>query len=215
MRNQRGFTLIELLIVMAIIAAMAAGVMVLIPVMGKKARANETRALISQVDAVVGMIKSELGEYPPTDTREIRIGKKKLGKELAGNDTNLGIETICVLAWMKDLDTGKKPETKHLINTDEDEAPTNITSHKKADLFELMDAYQNPLIYLHHRDYEMSYDYKPGEDAIAEDIITWSVKAHRDDKTQTYHKLDSYQLFSAGPDNEPGTEDDIASFLDG
>ena len=92
MRRQRGFTLIELLIVMAIIAAMAAGVMVLIPVMRGKARANETRALLSQVDAVIAI--DVFHEY-------VRSGIERIEELLAGLRRRFAGATLIVAEFCR------------------------------------------------------------------------------------------------------------------
>ena len=54
---------------------------------------------------------------------------------------------------------------------------------------------------------------------LPQPIQTWTVEngditveAYRNETTGTYYKLESYQLFSVGPDGEQFTDDDITNF---
>jgi prepilin-type N-terminal cleavage/methylation domain-containing protein len=213
MRRESGFTLIEILIVLAIISTLMAGVMIVIPIVKDKQKVTSTRSLISQIEAQLSQAKSSnnLGEYPPTNTSDLILNRKKIGKGIGTpNDLNIGGETMALVLFMKLLDFGSRLSTEHLGNVDEDVMGENATIHAKLDMFEILDAFGNPLIYIHNRDYE---------DAMNGNYMYRFIKGDKrvvpfkDPKTGNYFNLEKFQIISAGPDGEPNTEDDIANFV--
>ncbi len=211
--RESGFTLIEILVVLAIMAMLMGGVAFGIKFATLEGEKTETRGIIGEIGACLEQVRdpNNLGEYPPTNTSELRIGRKALGKELAiPNESNLGIETVALVLFMKDLDVGSRISTNFLINVDGDEAGKNLTTHAKLDLFEIRDAWGQPLIYIHHRDYE-AVTASPMESWCFHDMNVL-VKPIVNPTTGTFYKLESYQLFSLGPDGEFDTDDDIRNF---
>jgi prepilin-type N-terminal cleavage/methylation domain-containing protein len=214
MRRDSGFTLIEILIVLAIISTLMAGVMIVIPIVKEKQRETATSNLIAEISGLLSRVHNpnNLGEYPPTDTSELMLGRQKIGKEIGTpNDINVGGETMALVLFMAKMDLGSRIGTEHLANNDEDHVGAEgVTIHTKTDMFEINDAFGNPLIYIHHRDYKrveeggVLYRFLKGDT---------SVRPWKDPKTGTFFKLESFQIISAGPDGIPNTTDDIANFV--
>jgi prepilin-type N-terminal cleavage/methylation domain-containing protein len=213
MRRESGFTLIEILIVLAIMAMLMGAVAFGIRITQTEGEKTKTRSLIEQIGGCLELVASpdNLGEYPPTNTAELRLGRKQIGKEIGvTNETNMGIESVAIVLYMPELDVGKRIEADSLINTDGDQAGKNLTTHAKLDLFEFGDAWGQPLVYIHHRDYDLYA--AQGVETVNLAGETVFVKPRRNETTGTYYKLDSYQLISIGPDGEPDTDDDITNW---
>jgi len=212
MRRESGFTLIEIMVVLAIMAVLMGGVAFIIKFAGEAGQRAETESLIREIEASLSLVRGQdnLGEYPPTDTRELRIGSKKLGKTLGiSNSTCMGIETVALVLFMGELNLGStRIDRKYLLNLDNDQIGVKqLTVHENQDLFEIRDAWEQPLIYIHHRDYDR-FESEPyvSLDFQGNEIL---VQPWRDETTGSWYKLESYQLFSIGPDGEPNTDDDI------
>jgi prepilin-type N-terminal cleavage/methylation domain-containing protein len=215
-RRENGFTLIEVLIVLAIVATLMGAVMVIIPYVQNRSKVMQTQSLLAEIEAALKQVEDpyQLAEFPPTDTTALRLKRKKIGTEIGQpNETNVGIETVTLVLFMKDLDIGRI-DSKHLGNTDNDEAPKNFTIHKKLALFELCDAWGQPLVYIHSRDYQrvkeapVPYVFRSEEEGgFAAQVVPFT-----DETTGNFYRPDTYQLFSVGPDGLPGNEDDIATF---
>ena len=75
-------------------------------------------------------------------------------------------------------------------------------------LKEFIDAYGNPFVYFAASDYKNP---KPVAQYVLDGIDGVLVKAVPaiNEQTGKFLRIDSFQLFSMGPDAQPGTEDDI------
>ena len=98
-----------------------------------------------------------------------------------------------------------------LSNTDGDRTAKRLKGFESQELFEVCDAWGNPIAYLHHREYEradvyLSFDGETGEETEG------PVRARRNVKTKRFHEPRDFQLISAGVDGSFGTEDDITNF---
>ncbi|MHC5039963.1 MAG: prepilin-type N-terminal cleavage/methylation domain-containing protein [Planctomycetota bacterium] len=204
--RRSAFTLIEILVVLAIIATLAA---IVLPQLFKSGESGEAAATRVRIDALANAIKlyeSKWGDYPPCRLRYIKALKSE-----APNETNEGPEAL-VLSLSTERKSGPYIEWQddYLENNDGDKlsrAPAKSII-KKADLFEVVDFWGNPLIYIHCRDYGKTFKYKDAEG------ITFKVKAQKSKKLGTYYNQNSYQMWSIGPDrrNDNGKGDDIPNF---
>ena len=73
-------------------------------------------------------------------------------------------------------------------------------------LFEIVDSWGNPYVYFAAVDYKNAkklgrYTLLNGTDVMCEPV--------KNDTTGEFRNVDTFQLFSMGPDGVPGTEDDI------
>lgn len=196
-----GFTLLELLAVIVILGILMA---FLIPILGKSeevARMNTTRAFLLTLASAVSEYENEKGDFPPSSWKD-EWGTPP-------NTTNVGAEVLVITLFGSKWRTSI-PEDR-LINSDNDESKKALAGFAKASLFEIKDEWDNPIAYSHRRDYEHPQSYllkdpKTGE--LRESVF----KARMNPKTGQYWNPKGFQLVSAGPDGEFGTDDDIPSW---
>jgi len=199
-RTRGGFTLIELLAVIVILTILMA---FLVPkLMGAEdvVKAENTRAFMLQVQAVLAEYENETGDYPRSDfTAE--MGSPP-------NTLNLGAEALVAHLWSERFD-GLGLSDDRLVNTDGDSAPKRITTLGNRQLFELRDDWDNPISYLHRRDYGRVDTYVTIDPETGVELDQNQVRARMNDVTDRYENPKTYQLVSPGEDGLFGTEDDI------
>ena len=206
--DNKGFTLVELLVVIAIISLL--GTLMITAFVGSQRDAEEAevKAFIQTIGASLETYKSDRrnGVYPPTSLE----GFPALGTKLP-NKTNLGIEAMVVCLSSPGFDgLGNDSEAFEgaLDNTDEDISARKMTKWGATDLFELVDTWGMPFVYFNAEDYgnrNVRAYMTPDQDVI-------TVKPWINSKTKSPYNSSSYQLFSAGPDGEYNTEDDIGNW---
>lgn len=205
----RGFTLIELLVVIAVIAVLAGISIPILSSVKRSQKAKSTKVLIENLKLKIEQYAADFGDYPPSNP-------KLLG--LPSNGTNDGIECLvrCLSTKRKSGPYYEFPE-EQLRNTDNDKLvsgnPTDSTFATR-DLFELVDAFGNPLVYIHNADFDAPQKMMLGEEGGGETV---SVKAVKSAKTGQFHGLRSFQLFSLGPNArfDDGQDDDVVSWSTG
>lgn len=210
--DRGGFSLIEVMVVIAIIAGLIGGVTLTINVATRKRAEVVTKARLAAIASALDQMKdpSRLGTYPPTLTEAIHLPRGgAIGKTLgASNDKNVGIETLWVVCHIKGLCDPVQgfDEEGTVVNTDGDNAAANIGELTKSDLFEYADAWGNPLVYFHARDYKNPQRMEQYVLADGQTIVKVAPKASA---TGGFAREGSFQLFSLGADGQPGTDDDI------
>lgn len=214
MRARRsGFSLIEVMVVMAILAGLVAGVSIMISQAQQKQLVFATKTRLNEIGAGLELLKSadKLGMYPSTDVTMLQGPGKSgnVGKTVGGgNDKNAGIEAIWVAFHLKGVRVHSQAldTSDAYANTDGDSAAGRVEEMPDLELREYIDAWGNPFVYIHNRDFKKMDrldGYMTGDKR--------EVKvAPRKTELGEYEGAASFQLFSMGPDGEPGTEDDIA-----
>lgn len=206
-----GFTLIEVMVVIAIIASLIGAGSLMLSIAQKKQAKTKTAQALNALGAALEQLRSndQLGRYPPTQISKLTFpgfdGSKFGGQP---NATNIGIETIYVvfrLPGISVMPQGLDDEAA-IGNTDGDNALSAVGKLAKTDLFEYLDAWGNPLVYLSASDYK---DPSKVADYVLKDGTPVKVEPLKNEKTGEFVRPDSFQLMSIGPDAKPGTEDDL------
>lgn len=226
-RHTLGFTLIELMIVIGIIVVLVAVLAVALSgVMGKSEEA-QTKATIETLKSNIESYKTRWGQAPPTTLRDLGqiVGVQSMADP---NDQNVGIETLVIALRSRReqgpyLDAPLFADDKRRTNLDIDTlidaafAPTalDIEDATARDLFEFVDAWGNPLVYLNIADVRLGgFRYtvtkadgstEPIDPLQAQDLL-------RHPTTGSYPA--DYVLWSFGENgiNEYGRGDDITSW---
>ncbi|MEM8711480.1 MAG: prepilin-type N-terminal cleavage/methylation domain-containing protein, partial [Planctomycetota bacterium] len=187
-----GFTLIEVLAVIVIIAVLA---VFLIPSLlsgGDAVNASATRTFLGQLTTEVESYERDNGKFPASSFPKDMDPKP--------SDVNMGIEALVIALMPADGSYSMSAQVDdRLCNTDSDNTKRSLTRFTSADAFELKDSWENPIVYLHRRDYEKGcayLTYSADENDWLEEKVTAAVNPATGDP----YRLDSFQLLSAGPD---------------
>ena len=201
--SRAGFTLLELLAVMVILGILITLLVTTLSGNDDVVRAKLTKVQLSQISSVCEAYERRFGDFPPSS----------FGAEAGSlpNNLNVGGEALVAALWSNGYEAGGSLDAGDLINSDADRTVKTLTDFGDGSLFELADAWQNPIAYLRADDYERDHAYLT-EDLLEGGAIESRVRAGRDEKLGRYHAHGRFQLVSAGPDGEFGTEDDVTSY---
>lgn len=214
MRRHAGFTLIEVLVVLAIISAILGGVSLMIAQAGRTRMKMDATTRVTNLGAAIEQLNApdKLRMYPPSHMEDLSApgsGGAGVGKKVgAPNETNCGIETVYVALRLKGIALGSVAGFEGdggLGNTDDDQGAEMVPDLMSPKLFEYLDPWGNPLVYISARDYKNP---RRVENYLLGDGRSVKVQP-KTAANGEYVRSTSFQLFSVGPDGLPGTEDDI------
>jgi prepilin-type N-terminal cleavage/methylation domain-containing protein len=197
-----GFTLLEMLAVIVILGIL---MVVFLPrLLGTQKMAKEqiAKAFLVQLAGAIGEYEQKFGDYPPSTWPD------KWGAP--PNNTNVGAEALVQALWSNDWG-GTTLEEQNLGNTDDDESKRPLGRLATSKLFEIKDGWDNPIAYIHRRDYGKQTPYATIDTETSE-IVETNVGALQNPETKTYFRPTSFQLVSAGADGRFGTEDDLTNW---
>lgn len=198
MMQKNGFTLLELMIVMVIIGVlMTALLMSGAGIFGQSAE-KETLIRLQTMAALLEQHRTIEGDYPDD----------RLPKGLPANTFNSKAEAL-FLALFDAGYGGEKPNQDWLVNTDGDETSKPRTELPSPQLFEISDAWGNPVAYYESLHYKTTGQWMAGLDEEYEEQVSG---ARRNETTGGWEEPGRFQLISAGPDGYFDTEDDITHF---
>lgn len=208
-----GFTLVEILVVLAILATLIGLVAAIVPAALRQKEVTRTQTVVMQVGAALELLQSDqeqFGKYPPSRVKALRIGKVAIGNDLGqANDFNTGIECVHFLLNnpLIRLERDLSLDAQFIANTDEDSFRSAKGNAPDALAREYVDAWGNPLVYLHCNDYK---DPKGADQIRTADGQTVQVRPKKIPAAAGggYFRPNSFQLFSLGPD---GVQDDDES----
>lgn len=196
-----GFTLIELLAVLVILSILTAFLVSNILAARSTVEEQATRATMAQISAALTEYEIERGDWPPSTYPE--------AWGAAPDATNVGAEvlymTICAEG---EIGFGRFDEAP--ANVEGDRSVLRVPGHASQELFEIADAWGNPIAYFHHRDYGREDTYRTYDGETGE-VATSVVRARKNERTGRFYEPKGYQLLSAGPNgvfDKPGSEDD-------
>tara|TARA_R110002126_G_scaffold64513_7_gene165183 strand:- start:8925 stop:9578 length:654 start_codon:yes stop_codon:yes gene_type:complete len=197
-----GFTLIEMLAVMLILAILTVFLLPKLSGASVATMVRATDALITGIEGRIADYNTEHGDYPAsTFPRDL---------DPKPSPTNMGAEMLVISLWGAKGAYQAFDAEDDLGNSDGDNTGTSLTSFPSADVFELKDAWDNPIAYIHSRDYDEVFQYRTIDaDGFS---VDGDVRARISSKTGGPMNRRSFQLISAGPDGLFGTEDDIGNF---
>ncbi|HTF87843.1 MAG TPA: prepilin-type N-terminal cleavage/methylation domain-containing protein [Planctomycetota bacterium] len=204
-RIRAGFTLIEMLAVLLILSILTYFLVVNLKGATEAVGTGNARALLSQMSAMIAQQSDDNGDFPPS----------QLAADLgASNTLNVGSECLYLALCAEGAPGyGKLDREKDLCNTDRDSLSKRPKGFEKQDLYELADPWGNPIVYIHHRDYEREFqvvclDTQTGEET------QYTVRAKKNPATGRFQEPQGFQLLSAGGDGIFGgeSEDDLANF---
>ncbi|MEE9392876.1 MAG: prepilin-type N-terminal cleavage/methylation domain-containing protein [Planctomycetota bacterium] len=213
---EAGFTLVELLVVIAIIAVMGGFGITMLMSAREQGDDFAVQGFIQSVDATLEQYKNDrrIGVYPPSSLD----GFAGLGSQK--NRTNQGIEALVVALNSPNFKATRVLEAfegeesvLQMDNLDGDRSAKNLTIHGTRELFEILDPWGNPFVYFNANDYAKAGigKYMVMSEENGEYEVT-AVRPWKNPKTQSFFRLDSFQLFSAGPDMKFNTDDDIGNW---
>ncbi|MCA8914226.1 MAG: type II secretion system protein [Planctomycetes bacterium] len=228
MRHSRhGFTLIEIMIVVGIIILLAAVLLVSFSGVFSKSKQAQTKTTIETLKANVESYQAKWGVPPPSNLAELGIlaGYPALADP---NKENIGIEALVLALRSKReqgpyLDPGLLQDEKRRTNLDIDTvleeavAPENLDLEEGSarDLFEIADAWGNPLVYVDMKTVRagnFAYDITMADGSRTRIDATACQDALRHPVTGQYPT--GYVIWSFGEDgiNDYGRGDDITSW---
>lgn len=201
--RRAGFTLLEMLAVIVIVAIL---MVVLLPrLLGtqKTAQENLAKAFLVQLGGAISEYEQKFGDYPPSTWPDGKWGP-------APNDTNVGAEALVQGLWSSEWG-GTNLDENDLCNTDDDESKRPLGRLASSKLLEIKDAWDNPIAYVHRRDYAKPTTYVTIDGETGE-VVESRVGGVLNPATKTYYRSTTFQLVSAGADGRFGTEDDLTNW---
>jgi prepilin-type N-terminal cleavage/methylation domain-containing protein len=219
--DRRGFSFVEILVVMGIIAVLVGLGLAAFKIVSGKAPEVKTRALLQKMrancDAWRGAYKMTL----PSDLQKLKLIGIPLtpGKPQPPNTTNAEIESVVQCLTMPGFDHNPDIDGD-LMNSDDDKLDKAFAKSGQPDLYEVKDAWGNPLVYFTDADYANAEKNPPtllcGADALANAGAAVNPRPWRnqnpDGSPGSFAQSGGYQLYSMGPDGIPNTEDDITAW---
>ena len=207
-QSSKGFTLIELLVVIAIIGALAAITSPMIRSSRLKGKETSTTSRINEISISIDRFEGEFGDYPPSSLEDYY--------ETSGNRKDSGIESVVIcLASQKRGGPFMTWKEDWLENLDGDSLNSDEAKEKldwyfpDSTLWEVLDDFGSPLIYIQNKDYEDTFTI-----THTEEEEPGTATGARSEKTKVFHNLTTYQIWSSGKNqtNENGGGDDLGSW---
>ena len=220
--GRRGFSVVEILVVMGIIAVLVGLGLAAFKIVSAKAPEVKTKALLQKMRANLDAWRGAYKATLPSDLQKLRaLGLPfNPGKPQPPNTTNAGIEAVVQCLTLPGFDHNPDIDGD-LINSDDDHLDKPLAKSGKTDLFEVKDAWGNPLIYFTDADYADAEKnpptyLNPVEGSQANAGAAVNPKPWRNESSSgspgAFAQSGGYQLFSMGPDGIPNTEDDITAW---
>jgi prepilin-type N-terminal cleavage/methylation domain-containing protein len=214
-RRAKGFTFVEILIVMGIIAVLAGMVIVAIQIWARKGPEQRTRLLLIQLRSGIDAWQRKFHTFPPTDLSRLPMDTGmplKIAK--LPNTVNLGSESMYQSQYVPGYSSPlelKDGEDGDVGNTDDDRLDKAFNSKGSPELYEVRDAWGNPLVYFRSDAYATAKKDPPLYISTAPEAPNGGNVNPKPYEASTggYVNPNTYQLYSMGPDGIPNTEDDI------
>lgn len=195
-----GFTLIELLVVIGILTVLAAAFLPGLIGANVEGERAATEARMEFLAQAAKTYQRRVGHYPADDFTD--FSGKVRGKD---NGLNPGIESLVLFLGQKRLgDDNLADHADWLVNLDGDEGTEVIPLMETKKLLEVADAWGMPIVYFCKANGGLTRVQRvstPEGDSVRVPAAT--------DPSSGKPIGREFQLLSAGPDQEFGTEDDL------
>ena len=206
---------------MGIIAVLVGLSLVVYPLIARKAPEVKTKALLQKVRLDIDAWRGTYRMTLPSDLQKLKQDGVPLtiGKPVPPNTTNAEIESVVQCLTMPGFDHNPDIDGD-LMNSDEDHLDKPFARGGIADLYEVKDAWGNPLNYFTDADYASADNSPPTVVNGAESRANPGASVHpkpwrnenSDGSSGAFAQAGGYQLFSSGPDGVPNTADDITAW---
>jgi len=216
-----GFSFVEILVVMGIIGVLVGLGLVAFKIVSGKAPEVKTRALLQKMRTNADAWRGAYKATPPSDLQKLKLLGLPFnpGKPQPPNTTNAEIESLVQCLTLPGFDHNPDIDAD-LMNSDEDRLDKPLARSNDATLWEVKDAWGNPLIYFTDSDYAAAEKNPPtvlcGADALVNAGNAVNPKPWRntnpDGTPGAFSQSGGYQLYSMGPDGLPNTEDDLKAW---
>ena len=210
-RSRAGFSFVEILVVMGIIAVLVGLGIGVYMIAFKQAAKTKTATVLNKVRASVDLWKGKYRFYPPSEFQKLStvLGPTmKLGRPVPSNTNNSGIEALVQALYTPG--SGQNPDLdQDKCNTPEDALDKAFASNGDPKLWEVKDAWDNPLVYFTDADYKDADKNPPTYVNGADTAVTprpWKTSSG------SFAQANGFQLYSMGPDGEPNTDDDVKAW---
>lgn len=203
-RRRAGFTLIEILVVIIIIGVLASFIAIGVNQAMISAKTSMCEEIMQQVFSATEQYRVKFGDYPPSSLAELGVSLP--------NETNNGIEALVACLATRKGGPFHTPPDEYYSNVDGDESARakEVTQWFFGDgkLREYVDAFGNPLTYVHHKDYASPKASITKYKFTAEGPDV-TITIDKSGVTATFASPTKYQVRSVGHDGKWGTADDI------
>lgn len=193
--RRSGFTLLELMVVIVIVGILMGALLTSGGSLFRSSKVKETSVRMDTLATMVGSFRQIEGVFP----------NDRLPTGVNNGAMNANSEAL-FLELFAEKYSGQRPDMDWLVNTDGDTTSKSLTILPARELFEVCDAWNNPIIYFESLHYGAVAQVMAGTDDMLEEQ---SVEAVKNERTGAYQQPNGFQLISAGEDGTFGTEDDI------
>jgi prepilin-type N-terminal cleavage/methylation domain-containing protein len=205
-RRDAGFSFIEILVVMGIIATLAGLGLLVVTMWQRRGPQKATEVTVNKIKALADSWKLRFHEYPPMRLKLLPKVAATVEPKISGsNSENEPIETLYQALYVAGFGSEAELGDSEVKNIDEDKLLVKLTS-RGVELFEIVDAYGNPLVYFVNTEYAAAEKnppmYSSNKDGPVE-ARPYKVEGGG------FVNPNGFQIFSMGPDGKPNTDDDI------